>query len=305
MSTELGSLKTTYGPNRANAKIILYVMPVFFLVGLVFIGKLWVATVVMWLIAGGLFWGYRAQMNAKAGIYDYGLTAKDWLGRTFSFRWDQVAEVYEFIGYDQRSAARTERPIQWAYTVHTKDGQQIKLDMAYEKTHNLGITVLAESGKFLLPAAQATFKSGGTVPFGGQVGLNTRGFASGSETLAWADVEKVRFSRTGDLFIHKKGQRLPWKLVMHNRIANFPVFQALLREAIKGTPAEAVLEGSNEPPRPQSGQAAANIGTVSSAIGYDVRDLLMEGYTMPEIQQVVKGEITLEELRRAGPKSKK
>ncbi|KAF0109112.1 MAG: hypothetical protein FD146_156 [Anaerolineaceae bacterium] len=234
--TALGSLKTTFGPNRANAKIILYVMPVFILVGLVFIGSLGVGSVVMWLIAAGLFWGYRAQMKAKVDVYEHGLAANDWLGRKSSFRWDEVAAVYEFIGYDQRSAARAGRAIQWAYTVHTKDGRRIKLDMAYETIRNLGRTVLAETGKLLLPAAQAAYKSGGTVPFGEQIGVSARGFAAGSETLAWADVEKMRFTRTADLTVHKKGQHIPWKLVMHNRIANFPVFQTLLHQAVKGSP---------------------------------------------------------------------
>jgi hypothetical protein len=301
----LGSLKTTFGPNRANAKIILYVMPVFILVGLVFIGGLWVATVLMWIIAAGLFWGYRAQMSAKVDVYERGLAAKDWLGRKSSFRWEEVTEVYEFIGYDLRRAGLGWRPIQWVYTVHTKDGQRIKLDMGYENIRGLGHFVLAETGKLLLPAAQAALKSGGTAAFGGQIGLSTRGLVSGPETLAWADVEKIRFTRTADITIHRKGQHVPWKLVMHGNIANFPAFQVCLHEVVKGTPAEAVLEDPFARVPPQGGQPAANIGTVSAAIGYDVRDLLMEGFTMPEIQRVVRGEITLAELRKAGPQAKK
>lgn len=301
----LGSLQTTYGPNKANAKIILYVMPVFILVGLVFIGRLWVATISMWLIAAVLFWGYRAQMGARVDVYEKGLAAKDWLGRKSSFRWDEVTEVHEFIGYDMRRAGLGWRPIQWVYTVHTRDGRRIKIDMAYEKVNNLGHVVLKETGKLLLPAAQAALKMGATIPFGEQIGVSRSGLVSAGETLDWADVEKMRFTQTGDLSVHKKGQRLPWRLVMHSRIANFPALQALLHEAVAGTPAEAALEDPSRRAAPQAGQAVGNIGTVSAEIGYDVRDLLMEGYTLQEIHRVRAGEITLEELRRAGPKSKK
>jgi hypothetical protein len=49
----------------------------------------------------------------------------------------------------------------------------------------------------------------------------------------------------------------------------------------------------------------ANIGTVSAEIGYDVRDLMMEGFTSQEIHRVRTGEVTLAELRKAGPQSKK
>jgi hypothetical protein len=303
--TSLGSLKTTFGPNRANAKVILYVVPVFVLVGLVFIGRLWVGSMTMWLIAAGLVWGYFAQMRAKVDVYEKGLIANDWLGRKSSFRWDEVTEVYEFIGYDMRRAGLGWRPTQWVYTVHTRDGRRVKLDMAYEKVRNLGYVVQKETGQLLLPVLQAALRSGATVAFGGQIGISGHSLVSGTETLAWADVEKMRFTQTADLSVHKKGQHIPWKLVMHSRIANFPVFQMLLHEAVRGTPAEAAFEDPSERSQPQGAQAVANIGTVSSEIGYDIRDLLREGYTLQEIQRVRSGEITLEGLRRAGPKSKK
>lgn len=302
---ESGSLRATFGPNKANARVILYVMPVFIIVGLILIAPIPVGGIAMLLIAAGLLWGYRAQMRARVEVYDKGVVGMDWLGRRFSFRWDEVAEMYEFIGYDMRRIGLGWRPIQWVYTVHTRDGRRIKLNMAYEKIFNLGRIVLKETGNLLLPAAQSALKSGATVPFGKQIGVNGSGLVSAGETLTWAEVEKMRFTQTGDLLIHKKGQRTPWKLVMHSHIANFPVFQALLREAVAGTPAEAVLEESSRRVEPQGGQAVGNIGTVSAEIGYDVRELLMEGYTLQEIHRVRTGEITLAELLQSGPKSKK
>lgn len=114
----------------------------------------------MLFIAAGLFWGYRAQMSARVDVHANRLAAKDWLGRKSSFRWDEVTEVYEFIGYDMRRAGLGWRPIQRVYTVHTRDGRRIKLDMVYEKANSLGHVVLKETGKLLLPAAQAALKSG-------------------------------------------------------------------------------------------------------------------------------------------------
>lgn len=298
----LGSLRTTFGPNKANTKVILYVMPVFIIVGLILITSIPVGGIVMLLIAVGLFWGYRAQMRARVEVYDKGLVAADWLGRRSSFRWEEVTAVYEFIGYYQRSW----RPIQWVYTAHTKDGQRVKLDMAYEKINNLGHMVQTETGKLLLPTVQETFRNGGTVSFGEQIAINARGFVAGGETLAWDDVDRIEVGKAANLTIHRKGQRIPWKLVMHNHIANFPTFQVFLHEAVKGTSAELALEDSSfERSQPGGARPVGNIGTISAAIGYDVRELLMQGYTMPEIQRVVKGEITLVELLQGGPKSKK
>jgi hypothetical protein len=234
----LGERKAIFGPNQANAKIILYVMPVFGLVGLILLFNIPIGGIVMLLIAGGLFWGYRAQMRAKAEVYEKGVATIDWLGRSQSFRWEEVVGVYEFIGYRQQ----TGMPIQWVYTVHLKDGRQVKLDMGYEKIRNLGGLVLAETGKTFLSQSLELYRAGKTVSFGEQIGIGPAGFVSDGQTLPWDQVEKAVFSRDGNITLHKKGQRLPWKLVMHPRLANFPTFRAFLHEIVKATPAEAAIE---------------------------------------------------------------
>ena len=135
-----------------------------------------------------------------------------------------------------------------------------------------GCTVLSETGKLLLPAARETLRTGGTVSFGEHIALlNSQGFVSGGQALTWTEIEKAAlFTRTADITIHKKGQHVPWKVVMHGRIANYPIFQALLHEAIKGTPAAALLEDEAwQRSHAADGQPVANIGTVSSAIGTD------------------------------------
>jgi hypothetical protein len=48
----------------------------------------------------------------------------------------------------------------------------------------------------------------------------------------------------------------------------------------------------------------AGIGNISAAIGYDVRDLLVEGYTMEQIDEVIDGKITLDDLFKQQPKKK-
>ena len=298
--TGMGSLKSTFGPNWANAKIILYVMPVFIVVGLILIASIPVGGVAMWLIAAGLFWGYRAQMGAKADVYEHGIVAKDWLGRVHSFRWEDVTAVYEFVGYHQRGF-----PNQWVYTVHTQDGQRVKLDMTYETVRNLGHVVLTETGRRLLPKAQEILGAGRAVSFGESLAVSAGGFVSGGETLAWDQADRIRLDGMLNLTIHRQGQRLPWKMVLHSHIANFPTFRAVLHEAVKGTLAEVALEDPLlERAQAAANQPKANIGTVSAAINYDVRELLMQGYTMPEIQRVAKGEISLKELMQAGPQKK-
>ena len=50
--------------------------------------------------------------------------------------------------------------------------------------------------------------------------------------------------------------------------------------------------------------APGTIGDVSSRIGYDVRDLLMAGYSHSDIAELEIGSMTLQELRERGPSKK-
>lgn len=52
---------------------------------------------------------------------------------------------------------------------------------------------------------------------------------------------------------------------------------------------------SPERSRPQG------IGDLSARVGYDVRDLIVAGYTWEEIFEVSDGELTLDELMERGP----
>jgi hypothetical protein len=51
--------------------------------------------------------------------------------------------------------------------------------------------------------------------------------------------------------------------------------------------------------------SSQNIGDISMRIGYDVRDLLIAGYTWKEIDGILKGEYSLEELLARGPATKR
>jgi hypothetical protein len=48
-----------------------------------------------------------------------------------------------------------------------------------------------------------------------------------------------------------------------------------------------------------------DMGEISVRIGYDVRDLYMEGYTREDINGILRGEYDLEALRRRGPAKKR
>ena len=312
----LGNPQKTIGHNRANAQIILITMFVFIAVGIFFVvmgmGRKRPNDVIafvgggigMLVIAAGLFWGYRAQLRIKCQVFEHGFATTDWLGHHNECLWDDITEVYEFVGYFRN----TYRPNHWVYTICTKDGRKFKLDMALSNVAGLGAFIFDAVKERLLAQAMNVYQSGGTASFGDELGVNTRAFVSGQQELAWGEVEKIRFGKMNDVIIHQTGKRTPWKWIIHSKIANYPVLVALIRQIAKPPITQAIIEDVHGMP-PTSvpihsmGPAGSN-GDVSARLGTDVRELLMMGYTMEQIHQVLDGKISLEELERSKPAGK-
>lgn len=236
----LGNLIKTFGPNRANAKVLLYVTPVFAFVGLIFFfsgfGRSRPAEAIAFifgglvflLIAAGVFWGYRRQLTAKADVYEQGFLWKHWKGSQQVVRWEDITTVYEFIGYDRHQ----NRATQWVYTICLKNGQQVKVNMAVENIRVLGMMILSESGKRLLIHLMDAYKTGKAAMFDADLGLSRQGIISGGRTLPWEQAEKIHISDRGDLSVHQKERHLPWKLMIHSKIPDFPVFRTMLHHIV-------------------------------------------------------------------------
>lgn len=239
---QMGKLVRSFGPNRANAKVLLYVIPVFALVGLIFFFSGFgrsrpgdaiafiIGGLVFLLTAAALFWGYRRQLTARADVYEQGLLWKHWRGNQQIIRWEDVTAVYEFIGYDRYQR----RAIQWTYTVCRKNGEPLKINMAVENIRVLGNMILNETGKRILPRVMDAYKTGGAAMLDDGLGLSRQGITIGGDVLPWEQIEKIHISFQGDLSVHKKEGRLPWKMLIHARIPTFPVFRVMLHHAVEG-----------------------------------------------------------------------
>jgi hypothetical protein len=236
-------------------------------------------------------------------VYGDGFVFTDQRNRRIPCRWDDVTEVYETVIH----CGHRKRYPQWRrYMVHRSGGQPIKLDNTIMRTKNLGVAIQNEVNKRLLPRAIEIYKAGETVMFGPQIGLNRQGIVSGQKLLPWEQVAEIRFSHLGSLQINQRDRRRAWKSILHAKIANYPTLKAMVRQAVELNPSSTppVIHDPHQQlasPTQPAGVSPGTIGGISARLGYDVRELLMEGYTMDDIQGVLQGEYTLQELRQRKP----
>ncbi|MCG2769411.1 MAG: hypothetical protein L6435_13675 [Anaerolineae bacterium] len=138
---------------------------------------------------------------------------------------------------------------------------------------------------------------GETIRFGTGVKLNQDGLFVGQEQIKLNTIQSLSLDESGNIVIRQLGMAEP-RLVVH---------------AITVDGVDTVLEVVNglvrEIPytrrRSVTGWPPGSIGDVSARIGYDVRDLLITGYTDADVLEVTTGRCTLEELLERGPTPKR
>jgi hypothetical protein len=233
-------MRASFGPNRANAVLLLYSTPVFVLLSLFFLlfglGRDYVSDKLAFagigcftlLLGVGTFIGYRGQLKMSAEVYADGFVFTNWRGRSDVFRWDEIVEVYEFVNKHREAGGRVTR----TYTVCRTGGQRARLNTAIQDVERLGRVIQTETRRRLLPRAIAAYRAGETVAFGPKIGLNRRGLISGHRTLPWSQVSEIRFSRAGDVWIGQEERRAAWQFVLHARVANYSVLRTMVKRVI-------------------------------------------------------------------------
>jgi hypothetical protein len=305
----LGSLKASYGSSRENAALLVIAVAACALGGLVLLGVgltrdtmrevvvLSGGGLLALLLGGVLLFMYQREGRAGIEVFDEGFVYTDRRKRRHVARWDDVTEVYEMLVY--RRPERRSGVIGAKYTVHLADGRQLKLGVSIQDIRSFGATLKAEVHQRLLPQAIDTYKAGRSVSFGPKLSLHREGVTCDGEKLPWREVSGIDLREGAK--VGQVGQRRPWRSVPSWDVANKFVLKDLLR-VIELKPEGRELPGTLKAEAPTGKKPkGAGIGNISARIGYDVRELLMLGYSMEEIHGIERGEYDVRELLSRKP----
>lgn len=309
----LGSLKASYGSSRENSAVLLIAVAACVLGGLALLAFgltrsyerevviLSGGGVLALLLGGALFLLYRNLGQAGVEVFDQGFVYTDRRKRRHVARWDDVTEVYETPIY--RDPQRRTGVIGAKYRVRLADGRKIKLGVSIQDIRSLGATLKAEVHRRLLSQAIETYKAGRYVSFGPKLSLHREGVTCGGEKLPWREVDRIELREGAK--IRRVGKRRPWREVPSWDLANKFVLKDLLG-AIDWKPKGRELPGTLKSEKPAGEKPkGGGIGNISGRIGYDVRELLMRGYSMEQILGIERGEYDVDELLRRKPRRKK
>jgi hypothetical protein len=136
-------------------------------------------------------------------------------------------------------------------------------------------------------------RSGETVRLGEGVSVSLEGLLVDGVQVELNTIQPLRADDRGNIVISRIGASEPWLVVPAASVDNVGVMLEAANQLVKDVP---YLER-----RSVTGWPPGSVGDVSARIGYDMRELIMAGFSWKEIDSVLHGGCTLEELLDRGP----
>jgi hypothetical protein len=112
--------------------------------------------------------------------------------------------------------------------------------------------------------------------------------------LPLCTLEELCLNAEGNAEVRRLGWDEPPFVVRANEVDDIGLFVRVVNQVLKAIPAERRSSGTGWP--------RGSIGDISAIIGYDLRDLLVAGYTDDQIRGLRRKEYTLDELCAMRPK---
>jgi hypothetical protein len=143
-------------------------------------------------------------------------------------------------------------------------------------------------------ALAARYEAGERISFGRGIQIFKGLFYLHGTCLPLCTLEEFRLNAEGNAEVRRLGwDEVPF-VVKAGEVDDIGLFVRVVNQEIRAIPAERRSSSTGWP--------RGSIGEISAEIGYDVRDLLVAGYTDDQIRGLRRKEYTLDELCAMRPK---
>ncbi|MEM9213099.1 MAG: DUF6585 family protein [Cyanobacteria bacterium P01_F01_bin.150] len=228
------------------------------------------------------------EASLKVEVYDSGLIYHRGIKRDI-IPFSLIAEIRQVPHYGRRHRP----PLSWRYNLILQSGQKVHLT-GLKRIRQLGSDLETIVTQELWDKTWQQFQSGEPLMFG-DVAFSQAGLTFDKTQIPLQSIHTLACDAKGKFVVFAKDSQravvnlLPW------RVANIGLLQALYQKAIQSVNASVPSPSSSE------SMKGASIGAISSRIGCDVRELIMDGYSLEQINQVVQGKKTLGKLMKERP----
>jgi len=142
----------------------------------------------------------------------------------------------------------------------------------------------------------ARLRAGDVVVFGPRLPLEQACLSVDGERLGLNTIEALLLDSEGQVLISRYGEKVPCLRVPGAEVEGVALLLEVTNHLVQAVPYLSRRSVTGWPP--------GSIGDISTQIGYDVRELIVAGYSDDQIISVVSGRRTLDELLQIKPEGR-
>ncbi|MCA9197516.1 MAG: hypothetical protein KDA87_08265 [Planctomycetales bacterium] len=256
-------------------------------------GWLWVG--VMAMLLGSFGWLHFRRQSVT--LYQDGICLEGW--QPVCIPWDQLKEVYQ-VPVHSTNLFRMEEVLNWMYVLVHHEGHRIRL-LGFDGIRGLGYRLQDELSNRYLEGMKTSFEAGRLLRFGKKLAISNEGLHVGMRIFGWHEVNDILIDESEDIRISYEDTRARTIRIAVGSVANLHLFIGIL---------DWIQEH-----QPKSREHSDRFWEDSRAFGLideddtlatarDPKDLLVQGFEWDEIDDVMRGDCTIEELLARGPRQR-
>lgn len=215
-------------------------------------------------------------------------------GQVYSFLWPEISEIY-LLPMRQGNDPRR----RWKLKICTIDGQKLKLQ-GFDGVESLGRRAHQMMVQRLLPRISAAYQRGSWVQFGRKISVSNVGLHFGAKTISWPEINDIAVDQVDGVRVYCGANATLTNHLPISSVANLELFSQFvawiesnyLDQQVHGFESESELID----------RRAIGVSEQFSGSDYDVNDLIRSGFEWEEINEVISGDRSIDELLDRGPR---
>ena len=229
----------------------------------------------------------RVHMHQRGFEFVQGETRQEFL-------WDDVCDVWQIPVYSK--SGEPDAPHGWTVRIQTIEGRKLTLD-GFEGGREIARRTQNAISSRLIEHYRQAFESGSWVRFGKKLAVSDEGLNVGLKPISWYEISDIFLDEEDGVRIGHCQESTAWIHLPIGSIANFQLLTQLL-SWVKANQSLTVEDAE------RSVSDSRSVGLFETPNEVDASELAASGFEWDEIDDVMNGECTVDELLERGPRKR-
>lgn len=307
----LGKRIATYYPKRLGFRRQSIILGLGFAFGIWCLGhytfiqssRLWILASLASMICSaiGTLYIWRG-LSRRVHLHQHGFMSESY-GESQLVLWSEISDIWQTP--TQTGISHRAERLNWTIRIQALDGRKIKLS-GFDGIRAVAHRAQDALAERLFVNFQIAFQSGTWLRFGKKLAVSDEGLKVGMKAISWYEISDIVLDDRNGIRIGHCQEGTKWIQIPIGSISNFKLLGRLLNW-VKTTQSVSTDDAERQVEENRSIGLFEHHGTAgveNSTRDCDVNELAASGYEWDEIDDVITGNCTVEELLARGPRQR-